>query len=944
MRRPLSPVSIALSLASFMRNPSRRRVASMVLWGVLAASASAPSRLARADSHLEGTCRYCAEHATHVEDGAHAVRVSGAEGTNPDESAGRKYSAERDVDVLHLRIDVTPDFPHRSITGTTTVRFVPLTGPLTQLRLNAVDLDVKAVRSTDKVRDHVTDGAELTIVFDPPLAAGKESQVEIDYTATPRMGLYFRTKEMGYDAGDTHVWTQGETHEARHWFPCFDHPNERATTEVICRLPADMMAYSNGELLSEAIDPTSGLKVVHWSQKKPHANYLVCLVAGYFKTLEKKHRDVPLRFITQPSLIEHAANSFADTEQIMEFYEQEIGLNFPWNKYDQITIVDFMWGGMENTSITTLTHRTIFSTETENISSSRGLDAHEMAHQWFGDYVTCRDWSHLWLNEGFATFYTHLYEGHKFGRDAMLYGLYQDAEENILRNVDDKRPIVYRDYTRSMEQFDYRAYPKGSWVLHMLRSQLGEATYRTAIRQYLERHALGNASTADLARVFEEVSGRSWDAFFDQWVHHARFPDVKVDYSWLAEENLAQIRIRQTQTVDKDVPLFHFPVTLRFKVGDQVIDERVEVTEADTTFAVGLSAQPTVFRFDPEYSLLARVTLDLPEKMVLEQLKDPADMIGRLRAIKALGDRKTTAAMEALTKALREDPFHGVRLAACEALADQGGDEAWKALEGSLTQPDARVRNAVTRALARVYRPEALQVLGKIVDSEKNPAIVATAVRGLAKFNTPEAQARLRTMLHKASFENDISMSAVSAIRAQDDPAFLPDLLAWAASPPPDLGRRNLGEVLETIATLARDESDKSAVSKLLLTHLQGENNSLKSAAIRGLAILRDRGTRAQIAAFADIKDERLAGIAKEALQKLDTQADFAPKEVAELRQAVEKLGEEQKSLKSELEQLRTRLKAKEDSAPASAPVPPPAPPAAPPPPGAPAAASGGGQ
>ena len=141
----------------------------------------------------------------------------------------------------------------------------------------------------------------------------------------------------------------------------------------------------------------------------------------------------------------------------MAFYEAEIGMNFPWNKYDQVTISDFMWGGMENTSITTLTQNTIYSSETENIHSSHGLDAHEMAHQWFGDYVTCRDWSNLWLNEGFATFYAHLYEGHKNGRDAMLFGLYSDAEGNILKQVDDKRPIVFRDYGSSMEQFDYRA-------------------------------------------------------------------------------------------------------------------------------------------------------------------------------------------------------------------------------------------------------------------------------------------------------------------------------------------------------------------------------------------------------------------------------------------------------------------------------------------------------
>lgn len=175
-----------------------------------------------------------------------------------------------------------------------------------------------------------------------------------------------------------------------------------------------MVVISNGRKLSDE-SADGGMKRVHWLQDKPHASYLVCLVAGKFHKLEDKYRDISLGFYAQPSLAEHAANSFADTKAIMAFYEGEIGVPYPWDKYDQATIRDFTSGGMENTTITTLFHGTLFSKETENIRSSRNLDAHEMAHQWFGDYVTCEDWSHLWLNEGFATYYTHLYNEHKLG-------------------------------------------------------------------------------------------------------------------------------------------------------------------------------------------------------------------------------------------------------------------------------------------------------------------------------------------------------------------------------------------------------------------------------------------------------------------------------------------------------------------------------------------------
>ncbi|CAN0348094.1 unnamed protein product, partial [Ectocarpus sp. 4 AP-2014] len=289
---------------------------------------------------------------------------------------------------------------------------------------------------------------------------GEEVSVAITYTAEPKKGLYFRTADMGYPEGEDHVWSQGETHEAPHWFPCFDYPNERSTTEVICHVPADMTVLSNGTRLGSKTDAETGLKKVHWLQGKPHVNYLVCLCAGHFAKLTGESNGVPLAFYTQPSVAKEAANSFQDTAAILAFYEEEIGVKYPWAKYDQVTILDYYWGGMENTSLTTLTNETVFDESTENIRSSRGLDAHELAHQWFGDYVTCKDWSHLWLNEGFATFYTHLYNGHKLGRDEMLYGLYRDATERVLPgSKKNTSPIVWRRYNEAWDQFDFRAYP-----------------------------------------------------------------------------------------------------------------------------------------------------------------------------------------------------------------------------------------------------------------------------------------------------------------------------------------------------------------------------------------------------------------------------------------------------------------------------------------------------
>jgi aminopeptidase N len=405
----------------------------------------------------------------------------------PDSPEHRKYAPDRRIDVQHLILDVTPDFENRRVSGEATLIFKPIAKPLAQLELAAVKLDVDTLTASAPIREyHVTDES-IQITFTNPIPAGEETRVTVVYEATPEKGLYFRTPEMGYPEGETQIWTQGETHEAPHWYPCYDYPNEKFTSEVICHLPEEMIALSNGRLISKEEDPGADEVVYHWRQEKPHVNYLIALVAGYFEKIEDQYKDIPLAFYASPSNIEQAMNSFRYTADMMAYFEEEIGVPYPWVKYYQVCIKDPHFGGMENTSLTTLTERTLFSDATENIRSSQTLVAHELAHQWFGDLVTCKDWSHLWLNEGFATYYAHLYDGYKNGSDAMLYGLYQDAERRILHR-NDPTPIVWREYNRPGDQFSYRAYPKGSWILHMLRSQLGEDLYRRCIQEYLERH------------------------------------------------------------------------------------------------------------------------------------------------------------------------------------------------------------------------------------------------------------------------------------------------------------------------------------------------------------------------------------------------------------------------------------------------------------------------
>ncbi|WP_419195210.1 M1 family aminopeptidase [Novipirellula herctigrandis] len=825
------------------------------------------------------------------------------------------YAPDRQVDVQHIRIDVTPDFAKRTVSGTTSITASPIAKPVSLLRLDAKNLRVSDVRC-DKVEvtDFVSTREELKILLAKPISPGSKFTVHIDHSAQPTAGLYFRTPEMGYPESDTHIWTQGETHESRHWYPCFDYPNERSSSEVICHVPLDMTVLSNGKRMGEATDGKR-LKSVHWLHEKPHANYLICLVAGYLDKQQKLHRDIPLGFYTQPTLSKQAANSFRDTADIMAFYEEEIGVLFPWPKYDQVTILDFVAGGMENTTLTTLTSNTIFDTATENIRSTQNLDAHEMAHQWFGDYVTCKDWSHLWLNEGFATFYTHLYQGHKFGRDAMLYGLHQDATNRVLTQTSDKRPIVFNGYSNPGEQFDYRSYPKGSWVLHMLRCQLGPELYRKCITSYLEAHALSSVVSDDLRQVIEQHSGQPMDRFFDQWVYHPRHPDLKVSYEWMPKEGLAKVTVKQTQSTENGGRLFQFPTKLRFIVDRIVVDHDIEIKETEEDFYVALDSQPSIVRFDPEYTVLADITFDKSDELFKAQIANQDDMIGRLRACDHWGARKTNESTNLLDVALNSDAFYGVRIAAAKALDKIDSDDAYEVLQQSWKlQDDARVRLAVIKQITDRFDEQTPARIAEILDTEKNPAIQAVAIRALGRYSGESSRESITKFLAASSFRNELTVAAISAISDLNDPLYKDLLLNTLQQRESEFTSSGFGSGLQTLAKISSALDEKSDIRKFLLGYVNNPKTTIRSAAISALGTLDDPQAVSVLESFVDSENTRVSKAAERAIGKLRESKPAAPKEVIELRKEIAEMKRESEKTQKDLKELRDLLQAKIES------------------------------
>ena len=588
---------------------------------------------------------------------------------------------------------------------------------------------------------------------------------------------------------------------------------------------------------------------------------------------------------------------------------------YPWEKYYQVVVRDFIAGGMENTSLTILTDRTLFTSASENIRSSENLVAHELAHQWFGDLVTCKDWSHLWLNEGFATYYALLWEEHKHGQDSMLYSLWQTA--GMITSVTNApRPMVWRQFEKPWDQFGYLAYQKGAWLLHMLRSQLGENTYQEAIRRWIQRHQFDTVVTENLNAAIEEVSGRSHDRFFDQWAYHAHHPELEFSYSWDQPTRTARVSVKQTQKLSADVLLFHFPLRIRFegkasKTGAFKTEQVVQVKEKEEDFYFSLSDAPELVLIDPELELLARIDFK-PSTPLLHAQLVRGTVPARLRAVEQLGDKKDKESVAQLKKALNSDPFFGVRIEAAKALQKIHSTEALDALLASQKQPDARVRRQVTASIGGFFREPALDALLAVAQTEKNPDIVAQALRSLGPFANESTRDTLLRQLQSESYRNTLADAAIAAMRAQGLPEYISPLKRALSEREDAFSTRGFAAGLDSLAFLARHEENKAPVRKFLLARLNHPKRGVRVGAIGALGTLEDPLAIAALETFASAGKQTPEREAAEKALAVIRAAQRQPDNLNDLRQELVELQKQSRETQKELDALKKKIDIKD--------------------------------
>ncbi|MES4792040.1 MAG: hypothetical protein C4321_02805 [Chloroflexota bacterium] len=424
------------------------------------------------------------------------------------------WPRDRVVDILHVKVDVRIDVEEKRIRGTVTHTVVPLNDETRFVPFDAVDMTIAAVTVGKREAAFEYDGERLTVDIGAGRKRGQELTIAISYEAAPRIGMYFIGPDEGYPDKPRQVWTQCQDEDTRYWLPCFDHPSDKFTSEVIVTVPGEWFALSNGRLLQDRRN-RDGTRTFHWHQDRPHPAYLLTIAAGEFARVEGAADGVPIGYYVEPDDVEAVERTFGRTPAMVELFARLTGVPYPWAKYSQVVVRDFVFGGMENTSATTMTENILLDAKAKRDADSDDLVSHELAHQWFGDLLTCRDWSHGWLNEGFATYFEMLWDEHHHGLDRYRQGVI----ENTRLYLEERywRPIVTNVFHDPIDIFDRHLYEKGSLVLHMLRGELGDEAFFRCIQRYVRDHVEQNVITQDLVDTIAAETGRSLEWFFDQW-------------------------------------------------------------------------------------------------------------------------------------------------------------------------------------------------------------------------------------------------------------------------------------------------------------------------------------------------------------------------------------------------------------------------------------------
>jgi len=751
------------------------------------------------------------------------------------------YARSRNYDLQHSRIALRFDLQDKKVIGDVTHTVSLLREGLDELSFDSVGLQIENVRVNKSEAKFETTDKALIVRLPKAGKLGEKYDVEIRYEAKPTKGLYFILPDKDYPKRPAQIWTQGESEDTRYYLPTYDYPNDRLTTETILTVPSDWLTVSNGKLINTT-DAGGGMKTWTWRESLPSSTYLFSVVAGEFVEWKDSWRNVPVTYYAPKDRADRLAANYNRTPAMIEFFSKKLGVDYPWEKYAQSMVDDFVAGGMENSSATTNTASSLRHPRLvpEYPHDEDGLISHELGHQWFGDLLTTKDWGNIWLNEGFATFMEFMWTESHYGKDEGDYERWDSMREWSLQHNLYAKPIVRRDFDDSSE-FDGNAYGKGALVLSMLRRQLGEQGFYASLKHYLEVNRGKNVVTADLTRAIEETTHTNVDRFFDQWVYGAGAPQFEIAYQYDADRKQVALHVKQLQKIEERVGLFTVPVEVEITntTGPKLYP--ITVAKPDETFTFPSASAPQLVIFDKGSQVLKSADFKKESREWIYQLKNAGELADRADAAVALGKLKgNDEAAAALGEALRNDKGRGLRVEAAKALGEMGGPAAAKELLNALASTEeASLKSAIVQALAAFKdNAEVAAKLETVAGKDGSYRAQAAALQAIGRLKSARAYDILVAAVDGDSPDGFLRNAALRGLGSLGDDKAAPLLREWTM-PGKEFSSREAA-----IASLARLKKDDKEITQLFAGYLKEPHFPIRTSAIFAL------GTRGDASAI----------------------------------------------------------------------------------------------
>lgn len=654
------------------------------------------------------------------------------------------YQAERTRlnDILYTRLDVKFDWLRQQVPASAIIKFTPHFYEQSTLELDAKGFEVKSVvqlgsmqnygdasaaeisKKTLKKLEFTYDKRKLIVNLGKKYSRKDTLFVKIDYVAKPNeipqdaannvppsKGLYFINAD-GMDEGKPkQIWTQGETHGSSCWFPTIDAPNQKFTQDIYITVDSTYKTLSNGLLVSQNAD--KGIRTDHWKQSLPHSPYLVMMGVGDFAVAKDMMPDgLELSYYVEPKYGKDAHAIFGRTPEMIAFFTNVFGVAYPWEKYAQIAVRDFVAGAMENTTATV--HEEGVQRDTRSLvdGNSDAVIAHELSHHWFGDYVTCEEWGQLPLNESFANYSEYLWSEYNDGKNEADWGNMQEMKQYLGEAETKQVPMIRYFYKDAENMFDSHSYAKGGRILHMLRKYVGDDAFFASLKTYLRIHAFGNAEIGDLREAFEKVTGEDLNWFFDQWFFRPGHPVLNVDHVFSANTGKIQLKIKQIQDT-LATTVYRLPLKVDVWVGGKRSRYEVLIDKVNQTIEFPASKKPDLVLFDSDSQLLGVIEHQKSRPEMVYQYLHADGFLPKYEALASLeGKLADTTAKNALIKAIT-DPFWKLRQMAISNFTEYDG-QGFPAIE-KIIQSRAKIDPHPQ------VRSEAMITLASFGDNNNDP-------------------------------------------------------------------------------------------------------------------------------------------------------------------------------------------------------------------------------